>query len=45
VWYKLPWQDRLVRVPVGRYPSRSHNDGFIVTMIILSLIVKTELGA
>ena len=29
MWYKLPWQDRLVRVPVGRYSPRSHKDRFI----------------
>ena len=29
MWYKLPWQDRLVKVPVGRYSPRSHKDRFI----------------
>jgi hypothetical protein len=32
VWYKLPWQVRLVRVPVGRYSPRSHKDRFIVPL-------------
>ena len=26
---ELPWQDHLVRVPVGRYSPRSHKDRFI----------------